>query len=411
MEAEVFLPDHFPAYISLDEFKRNQEQIRLNRSEHHGPVRAGSALLSGLLICGRCGLRMSTNYNNNGQAGRYACTSMQVNYGDPFCQSLVSDPVDKEVSRLVLEVLKPASSEVSIAVANDIKSEREKLERHWSQRLERAQYEVDQARRRYGNAEPENRMVVRALEKDWEAALMAQQRLAGDHDRFKRESPSAPTPAELAAIRDIADDLPALWDAQTTTQAERQSIVRLMLERVIVTVIGDSELVDVECHWHGGNQTKHRIVRSIGRVKSLSTYPALIARVTAIFEQSRSISQVVKTLSAEGWRSPKTHEDYRKEVVRQILIDIGMIPSNARTSTTIPTRGSDEWTIRELAEKIGMPEPTLYSWIRRGQLPRRTVKSGRHDVILVTADENKISELRFIHATPLRLRRGSLKSG
>jgi hypothetical protein len=45
-----------------------------------------------------------------------------------------------------------------------------------------------------------------------------------------------PSPAEIAAIRQLTNDLPALWQAPTTTGEERQTIVRLLLERVLVTV-------------------------------------------------------------------------------------------------------------------------------------------------------------------------------
>src|ERR1700684_367552 len=87
-EAEVFLPDRVPAYITREQFERNQAQLRANRADRLGPVRAGTALLSGLLVCRPCGLRMTAIYNNAGHAARYACTGQNSSYGAPFCQSL-----------------------------------------------------------------------------------------------------------------------------------------------------------------------------------------------------------------------------------------------------------------------------------------------------------------------------------
>src|SRR5208337_3488102 len=115
-------------------------------------------------------------------------------------------------------------------------------------------------------------------EKDWEAALSEQARLLADHERFLHERPEAPTAAELAAIQDLTQDLPALWRAETTTRQERQTIVRLLLERVIVSVVDASEQVNLECHWQGGNRTTHRLVRPVARLKALSTYASLAAR-------------------------------------------------------------------------------------------------------------------------------------
>jgi hypothetical protein len=260
-EADVFLPDRVPAYISWEQYERNRAQMRRNMTSSMGPVRAGTALLSGMLICGRCGLRMNAQYNNNGHTGRYSCTHMKICYGEPFCQSLKAAPLDALVTRLVLQALQPAAIEASIALANDLTAERAALDRHWQQRLERAHYYVERARRQYSAVEPENRLVARTLEQAWEEALAEQTQLEAQYARFRREQAQAPSPAELASIQNLAQDLPALWNAETTTREERQTIVRLLLERILVEVIDDSEQVRVERQWHGGNRTSHQVTR------------------------------------------------------------------------------------------------------------------------------------------------------
>jgi DNA invertase Pin-like site-specific DNA recombinase len=260
-QAEVFLPDRVPAYIPREQFDRNQAQLRANRADHLGPVRAGTALLSGLVVCGRCGLRMTAAYNHDGHAARYLCAGQHSSYGAPFCQSLKSAPVDAQVTSVVLQALEPAALEASLAVAADLQAERAVLEQQWRHRLERAQYKVDQARRRYASTEPENRLVARTLEREWEEALAEQVRLAADHERFCRERPPSPDPTELAGIRQLTADLPALWQASTTTHEERQTIVRLLLERVLITVLDACEQVRLECHWHGASKTTHTLIR------------------------------------------------------------------------------------------------------------------------------------------------------
>ena len=216
-EAEVFLHDRLPGYISFECYERNQTQLKSNKAACGGTVRAGSALLSGLLICGRCGLRMLAQYNNNGHAARYVCSQMQSCYHEAFCQSLTAAPLDALVSGLVLQALEPAAIEASLALADNLEAQR--------------------ARRQYATVEPENRLVARTLERDWEKALTEQARLEAEHERVKRARKEAPSAAELAAIRDLSQDLPALWRADTTTQAERQTIVRLLVERVLVEVV------------------------------------------------------------------------------------------------------------------------------------------------------------------------------
>src|SRR5215831_16224882 len=199
-EAEVFLPDRVPAYITWEQYLRNQAQLQSNKAASRGPVRAGSALLSGLLICGRCGLRMNAQYNNNGRTARYCCMSMNINYGDPFCQSLTAAPLDALISTLLLQALEPAALEASLALAADLEAECAKLDRHWQQRLERAGYEVERARRQYCAVEPEHRLVARTLERAWEEALAEQVRLEAEYERDCARKATELTPGDLPCV-------------------------------------------------------------------------------------------------------------------------------------------------------------------------------------------------------------------
>src|SRR6201997_4681142 len=380
--AEVFLPDRLPAYITWEQFQRNQEQIRANRTSERGPTRAGAALLSGLIVCGRCGLRMTATYNNAGHAARYQCIGARTSWDAPSCQALKAAPVDAEVARLILKALEPAAIEASLAAAVDLEAERKMLNQHWNQRLERAQHRVDQARRRYASVEPENRLVARTLEQDWETALGEQARLLADHERFQRERPQAPSPAELAAIQDLTQDLPALWRAKTTTRQERQTIARLLLERIIVTVIGASEQVRLECHWQGGNRTSHKLVRPVAKFKALSLYPDLVARAGELHRAGRNC----------------------------VEIGAGLIEAKRGTPRTIPHRRPDEWTINELAAEIGAPPGTIYYWVQKGRLSSRSVEVLGTFNKLVTADAATIAKLKAARATPLPFRRALLPS-
>ena len=68
----------------------------------------------------------------------------------------------------------PAVIEASVALAENLEAERAALDRRWLQRLERAGYEVERARRQYAAVESENRLVARTLERAREAALTEQ---------------------------------------------------------------------------------------------------------------------------------------------------------------------------------------------------------------------------------------------
>jgi hypothetical protein len=176
-----------------------------------------------------------------------------------------------------------------------------------------------------------------------EKALTEQTRLEAKHERSLRERPTAPSPEELVAIRALADDLPALWRADTTTQEDRQNIIRLLLERVIVEVIGESEQVRVECHWRGGVWTQHQMVRPISNSKRLSTYPTLIARVSELREAGHSGEEIAKIVNCEGWRAAQSSGPFTGSSVRNLLRKAQ--PDAGRLRRPKIERGPDEWTV------------------------------------------------------------------
>jgi Recombinase zinc beta ribbon domain len=358
-----------------------------------------------LLVCGRCGLRMVANYNNNGHASRYSCIHMATSYAEPICQSLKGAPLDALVARLVLQAVEPAALEVSLALAGDLQAERKALDQQWQLRVERARYAVERSRRQYDAVEPENRLVARTLERGWEEALAEQARLEADHEQFQHQQPQAPSPAELAAIARLAHDLPSLWHADTTTQAERQTIVRLLLERVLVEVVDDSEQVRVQCHWHGGHRTSHGLTRPVARLTALSTYAALVARAGELRGAGHGCAEIAERLNQEGWRPAKRRNTFNAQMVLHLLQKAGVVEVIHRHPKAPIPRATDEWTIRELADTLSMPESTLYNWVQQGRLRCRVVPTGNSRAKLVHADAATIARLKAIRTTPVPWRR------
>jgi hypothetical protein len=164
----IVLHDRLPAYISWDRYVTNLEKMAANRSEHLGVPRHGPALLSGLLVCGRCGHRMFTAYKNNGRDLRYFCGAEYASYAAPICQTLAGRVLDEHITGLVLQAMMPSALETSLQLAEDLELERAERHRQWKLRLERARYDAERARRQYSAVEPENRLVARTLERQWE---------------------------------------------------------------------------------------------------------------------------------------------------------------------------------------------------------------------------------------------------
>ena len=242
----VLLPGRLPAYITPEQYEANVARMAANRqtAATPGAPRDGSALLSGLLRCGRCGgHRMTVRYHDSSAAARsahgYVCAFYQVNYGTGGpCQHIAGPALDAYVTGQVLEAVAPAALEVSMAAAAQAEDERAMLDKLWRQRLERARYAADRARRQYQLAEPENRLVVRQLEADWEAALAEAARLEADYQRFTEEQPR-PSPQPSARR---SRPWPLISRKSGTPrrprQADRKELLRILIEDITVTSPG-----------------------------------------------------------------------------------------------------------------------------------------------------------------------------
>jgi DNA invertase Pin-like site-specific DNA recombinase len=403
----VAIPGLLPAYITVQQYHANRARLAANaaRAETPGVVRAGSALLSGLARCGRCGRRMTVRYHVRGQATQpeYVCARQLTDYGaGQRCQALAGACVDALVTQQVLAALTPAAVAVSLEAAQQVTAERAELDKLWAQRLERAELDADRARRCYRLAEPENRLVVRQLEADWEAALAAQQRLREDYDRFTRTRPQPLTPAQQQAITALAGDIEGLWAAPTTTDADRKQLIRAVVEQVAITVAGTSERVAVEITWAGGHTTRGQTTRPVARLEQLSSYPQLLQRVRQLAEQGHRAQAIARRLHAEGFRPAKGRQRIGISAITQLLHQLGCPRAFTRERITPPpgeAPGPHEWWLDDLAAELAMPPITLHSWIRRGWVHARQ-ESRRPYRWIIHADPHQLAELRQRRSRP-----------
>jgi DNA invertase Pin-like site-specific DNA recombinase len=402
----VLLPGRLPAYITAEEHEANVARMASNQQTAASPgaPRAGSALLSGLLRCGRCGgHRMSVRYHDGSGAARsahgYVCAFYQVNYGTGgSCQHIAGPALDSYVARQALDAVAPAALEVSMAAAAQAEDERAALDKLWRQRLERARYAADRARRQYQLAEPENRLVTRQLEAEWEKALAETARLEADYQRFTEEQPATLSADERAAIQSLAADLPRVWHAPTTTQADRKELLRILIEDITVNVAGDSELVDVTITWAGGHQTSGQAVRPVGRLDQLSYFPALLARVTELAGAGQNSTQIADVLNAGGYRPPKRTSRFTGGQVRTLISQRGIrAPAKGRPAV-LTNLAPGEWSVPALSAELGMPTASIYNWIYRGWITARHAPGTKNWII--TADGEQLRELRERRARP-----------
>lgn len=398
-DCKVFLKDRFPAYIPWEQYERNLERLQANRSvsEAVGAPKNGPSLLAGLAICGKCGCRMSVRYSGQKSKHTYVCMSRLANYGEDVCQSLAGHCLDSFVAEHVLKALEPASLELSLEVALNIEMERGELNKLWENRLERAQYETDRAARQYNRVEPENRLVARQLEQEWEERLRQQESLGEEYDRFLKTQPRLLNAQERESIRRLAIDIPGLWNSSETTPQDRKEIVRQVIDRVVIDVIGESERVGIRIEWAGGNATEHEITRPVARLEQLSYWPQLKARLAELAGKGLLAPEIAARLNAEGWRPPKRRKDFGASQVQTLILRLGLSKHRARP-TSYRRLGKDEWWLSDLAKELDMPPVTLYSWIRRGWVKGHRAADQRYWIL--RADTSELERLQRLGRVP-----------
>jgi DNA invertase Pin-like site-specific DNA recombinase len=391
------LPDRCPAYLSWEQYERNVARLAANRNRATtlGAVRNGAALLAGLVVCGRCGNRLGVHYQHS--HGRpipftYDCVAQRNCYGEPLCQHVAGPCLDDFVTRQVLAALEPASLELSLAATEQVEEERASLTQLWEQRRERATYETERAARQYQAVEPENRLVARTLERAWEERLQAQQTLEEDYHRFLQQQPRILTSEEREAIRQLATDIPALWSALTTTDADRKEIIRQVVEQVEVEVRGRSEQVRVRLTWAGGGQTEGMLVRPIARYTDRSDYARLCARVQELTAAGWSLHAIAGQLETDGYPPLHSGQHWSIPSVQTLRSQLGL-GNTHRHGHSREALGPDEWWAREVAEQLAMPHSSLFNWIEQGLVRARKESGGLHRW-MVWADAAELERLR-----------------
>lgn len=392
-EWAVTLHDRLPAYITWEQYLRNTERLRQNRTTAttRGNARQGVALLSGLVFCGRCGRRKVVLYSNKSRP-RYECVTHLQPGESRTCPGISAEALDAVVGEWVLQALTPAGIELSLTAAEDIERERARLDTHWRAELERTGYEARLAERSYRAVDPDNRLVARTLEQRWEETLRREQEAREGYDRFRRELPRRLSSEDLERIRALAVDIPSLWSATDTTVADRKEIVRALVEKVTVTVHGNTEQAVLRIDWLGGTSIEDALRRPISRYERLRDYPRMRSLVVAGVAAGQTSEEIAECLNREGFRPPSCRVDrFTPELARGLVYRLGLGP----TRRSAELLSVDEWWGRDLADELGLSYNRLKDWVNRGYVHVRRVGDRGNLVIWADAEERvRLSRLR-----------------
>lgn len=301
--------------------------------------------------------------------------------------------LDELVTEKILRALWPAALELSLQTADDLMGERQRLDRHWRQRRERRRYEADRAQRQYQAVEPENRLVARALERQWEQSLQQLERLEQDYARFRQTHPATLSDEQRDLIRSLSEDLPALWKAPTTSARDRQRVVRLLIERVVVHVHDSSEHVDVALHWSGGFASHHELLRPVAGYRQMADYDRMIDRMETLRGQGLALGAIAEHLNREGFRPTQHAEKFNSDIVSRIFRKLRKQQPSAWYITQQESLDEHEWFVRSLAAELQVRKNTLHDWIRCGWVHVTRQLPGYHGRKICWADAYEMDRL------------------
>jgi DNA invertase Pin-like site-specific DNA recombinase len=385
----VHLPEHHEGYITQDEFEQNQARLAQNRTNGEGtvlsgPAREGLALLQGLLVCGCCGRTLTVRYQGNGGIYPvYLCSwRRREGLATRDCMGVRSDLLDDAIGEVVLEALRPAELELALTALKELEQRDQAIMRQWHMRIERAQYEVALAERRYQECDPANRLVAATIERRWNEALLRLDAIKTEAAGFESQKARVLTPGQKTAVLALARDLPRLWRAPTTQAKDRKRMLRLLVRDITVEKLPATRQVVLHIRWQGGACSDVTINLPKPFAEVLRYPPAIVEQVREL-SLHLSDRQIVAHLNQEGVRS-SSGRSFTLSMVKWIRHRYGIPPTSFRRP--------DELTVQQLANRLGISTHMVYYWIERNVIQAR--KHDNRGVWWITLDAAREEQLR-----------------
>lgn len=394
-EWAVLIPGHHPGYIEWATYEANQARLDSNtHPQPHqggGALREGTALLQSLATCGHCGRRLRTHYRGRNATPGYHCAGKDiVNGRGVYCLNVGGLQIDEAVTQAFLEALEPAGLQAALRAAQQREADHDAALAQWRLAVERARYEADKAERRYRAVEPENRLVARGLETEWEQCLRELDHAQAELARRQQQRPTTLTTTERDALLALGHDLKRVWWAPTTTPRDRKELLRALLEEVIIAVFRDDARAHLTLRWRGGRLTELDVSLPRSRPATVRTDEdtlALLRRLAVHYPDD----VIAGILNRQG-----------RTTARGLRFTANLV-GNTRRHWHIPRfqprpEGPDGelLSIQQAAKTLNLAPSTLYRWVNEGFVAGEQVTPGAPWQIRLTDDLRR----QFVEEAP-----------
>ena len=444
-EWQVLLPEHHSGFIDWPTYEANQQRLSQNtRPKPHtngGAVREGGALLQGLASCGHCGRRLHTHYQGRNSTPGYHCAGkVLVESRGVYCLNIGGVQIDDAIAEAFLAALEPAKLTAALAAAERLEADREAVLKQWRLAVDRANYETQRAERRYRAVDPDNRLVARGLEREWEECLKALEAAKSDLARREAERPTIVNQHERNRILALGPDLASVWWSNTTTSRDRKELLRTLIDEVIIQVEREAFAAHLALRWKGGALTEIDLSLPRSRPATIRTDEDTIALVRRLATHY-SDDVIAGILNKQGrrtaygnrfdgnrvgnlrryWKIPSCEEkppaDGDLMTIKQTAVALGVAPSTIhrllndgiiageQLTPGAPWRipltdalkarfngeaGDGFLTMREAMHALGVSRQTVLQRVKRGELEAVHVIRGKQKGLRVKALTNQL---------------------
>ena len=358
-----FIPGAHPGYITLEQYDANLARLAGNAAAHGrdrtaGPPREGTALLQGIIICGRCGNRMTVRYHHrrDQEIPTYMCQRDGIENGRPACAAIPGGDLDQATGALLIAALTPLAVEAALQVSAELEHRAAEADALRAAHVQRAQYHADLARRRYLAVDPANRLVAGTLEADWNTALRALNDAQETYDKARREHAGQLTSAQQARIAQLVTDLPAIWNDPATPMRERKRIARLLLTDVTATRTADT--ITAHVRLAGGQHRTLAIPAPLPVGDQRRTPADVLAAIDELLDR-HTTGEIAGILNQRGTASG-TGEPFHRLIVDHIIRTYRLRSRRSRL------RATGMLTLAETAAAHHVHPHTIKAWRRAG---------------------------------------------
>ena len=230
----------------------------------------------------------------------YICQKASVEDTHPVCQNVPGGIIDEAIGKLIIESVTPLSLEVSLQVQQELQSRLAEADRLRRQRVERAQYEADQARIRYMRVDPNNRLVADTLEALWNEKLRHLAEAKDEYEKQRQSDQRAISEEQRQQILALARDFPQLWNDPKTSDRDRKRMARLLIEDV--SLKREQSMITVAARFRGGAAKVFSLPMPLSAPELRRTKSEIVAEIDRLLNDM-SDPQIAVELNRHGWKS------------------------------------------------------------------------------------------------------------